>query len=105
MQREFRRVEMNDGAFWHGSFTRLSNERPNHSLNHQFLRRDEVRVFWIFCFQEGLVVFEHESLERAFPVNERRHHLAVPWFRPVLVERSQSIRPSVPRKRSVTRWS
>lgn len=68
----------------HDSFPRPSDERPEHALDHQFLRRDEVGVFRVFRLEKGLVVFEHESFQRAIAVHERGHNLAVLRLRPVL---------------------
>ncbi len=39
-------VEMNNGAE-HQSFLPLSDERLEHALNHQFFRRDQIRIFRI----------------------------------------------------------
>jgi hypothetical protein len=60
------RIQMNDGA--HDSFTRLSDERLEHPLDHQFLGGNEIWIFGIFSPEIRLSAFDEVSLEGAFTV-------------------------------------
>ena len=51
------RVEMDDGAAACQSFLGLSDERLEHALNHQLLRRDEIRILRILGPQIRLAAF------------------------------------------------
>lgn len=51
------------------SFARLSDETTKYTLDRQFLAGHEVRVGWIFRFQETLTISYHKSFQRALMVN------------------------------------
>src|SRR5690349_15216285 len=62
------------------SIFRFANECAKHSLNHQFLRGNQVGILWVLRLEERFAVFQNESFQCALAVNQRRHGLSVAWI-------------------------
>src|SRR5438552_891814 len=62
----------------------LADQSPKHTLNHQFLRWNGIRILRVLRLQVWLAVLHEERFERALPVYQRSHDLPRSWLWSVL---------------------
>ena len=55
----------------------------NDTLDHQFVGRNEVGIFWVFRFEKWFAVLHDKRFQRALAVDERRYDLPRTRLRPV----------------------
>src|SRR5262249_36357950 len=77
----------------------FADERDHDALDNEFLRRDEVGIAGVFGTKEGLAPVQEEGLERAFVVDERRHHIPVAWRHAVFQDHEIAVHNALPHHR------